>query len=71
MKIAQLRYNDETDRIEHDGYGLHSGDCLAVLVVDGVDGQTKWVDTCIEFDNGEWYLVGLMGYQVNGLFAKM
>lgn len=68
--IAQLRYNPDTDRLDFDGYGLHCGQCLEVLLVDGVDGQVKWVETRLEYGDG-WYLVGLVGYQANGLFARM
>ncbi len=68
--ISQLTYNENTDRIEFDGYGLHCGDGLTVLIVDEETGKTKWVETCIEYSN-RWYLVGLSKYQVNGLFAKM
>lgn len=64
----QLIYNAETDRIEFDGCGLHCGDCLTVLVVK--EGQPTWIDTRIEYGD-EWYLVGLSGVQVSGLFAKM
>lgn len=70
MKIAQLRYNPDTDRLDFDGYGLHCGRCFEVLLVDGVDGQAKWVETRLEYGDG-WYLVGLLGYQANGLFARM
>lgn len=70
-KIAQLRYNEETDRLEHDGYGLHCGDEIEVLIVDGIDGEAKWIRSRIEYGEGEWYVVGLIGYQANGLFAKI
>ena len=66
-KIMQLTYNADTDRIELDGYGLHCGDGLEVLVIK--NGQPEWVRTRIEYGD-EWYLIGLPGIQVNGLFAK-
>lgn len=66
--ISQLVYNERTDRIEFDGCDLHCGDCLTVLIVK--DGKPKWVNTRIEYSES-WYLVGLWGFQVNGLFAKM
>lgn len=68
--VAQLRYDPATDRLDFDGDSLHCGQCLEVLVVDGISGQTKWVETRLEYGDG-WYLVGLVGYQVNGLFARM
>lgn len=70
MTVSQLRYDPETNRMEFDGRGLHCGELLEVLVVDGLSGQTKWIPTRIEFAE-EWYLVGLLGYQVSGLFARM
>ena len=68
--VTQLIYNADTGRIECDGYGLHCGNGLSVLIVDN-EGQPKWVDTRIECDNGRWYLVGWKDYEVAGLFAKM
>lgn len=70
-KIAQLRYNEGTERLEHDGYGLHCGDEIEVLVIDGIDGEAKWIRSRIEYGEGEWYVVGLIGYQANGLFARL
>ena len=61
--VAQLTYNPDTDRYELDGCDLHCGDCLTVLIAG------KWVDTRIEYGE-DWYLVGLTGYQIGGLFAK-
>lgn len=69
--IAQLRYDPESERITFDGYGLHCGDGLEVLVCNGLNGnKPEWVETRIEY-NKDWYLVGLAGYQVSGLFARM
>lgn len=68
--VAQLRYNPDTNRLDFDGDGLHCGQCLEVLVVDGASGQPVWLQTRLEYGDG-WYLVGLLGYQANGLFARM
>lgn len=68
--VAQLRHNPETGRLDFDGDGLHCGQTLEVLIVDGFDGKSKWVETRLEFDT-DWYLVGLIGYQPNGLFARI
>lgn len=70
--IGQLKYNEDTERIELDGNGLHAGDPLTVLIVNQA-GKPEWMDTRIEFDHGSktWLLIGLWGYQVNGLFAKI
>ena len=72
MITGQLVYDEEYKRFEIDNHGLHCGDCLSVLIVDGIDNKPKWIDTSIEINvNGEWYLTGLIGYQISGLFAKM
>lgn len=69
--IAQLTYDPESDRMTFDGRGLHCGECLEVLVCNGLDGgKPEWIETRIEYDK-DWYLVGLLGYQVSGLFARM
>lgn len=69
---AQLTYNPTSERYELDGVGLHCGDALTVLVVNGLTGSMEWIDTRIEMDgNNEWYLVGLLGYQIGGLFGRI
>lgn len=70
MKTAQLIYNRETDRLSFDGDDLHCGTPLEVLVIDGLDGSTKWVETTLEYSQ-DWFLTGLLGYQASGLFARM
>jgi len=68
--VAQLLYDRETDRILFDGDGLYCGECLEVLICNGLnDNKPEWVETRIE-KNADWYLVGLIGYQVSGLFAR-
>ncbi len=51
---------------------LTCGQCLQVLVCNGLHGDTpEWIETRYEMDGqGHGYLVGLLGYQVSGLFAK-
>ncbi len=66
--MAQLWYNEKTDRYEMNGDELHCGDCLEVLICD--DGVTKWVPTRMESTDCGWYLVGLEDYQIGGLFAR-
>lgn len=67
--VFQLIYNEDTDRYELDGYDLHCGDCLSVLVWNGLTGKAEFVDTRMECNSKGWYLVGLVGYQIDGLFA--
>lgn len=71
MKISQLRYNEDVDRFHLDGDFLSCGDPLHVLIVNGLTGKTEWADTRIELDGSDrWYLVGLSGYDLCGLFAS-
>lgn len=70
-RISQLHYDQENDRITFDGDGLHCGECLEVLVCNGLNGdKPEWVETRVEYGEN-WYLEGLLGYQVSGLFARM
>lgn len=69
-EVFQLLYNEETERYEMDGYGLHCGDCLSVLIWNSLSGKAEWVDTSIESGRNGWYFVDLVGYQIGGLFAR-
>lgn len=68
--VSQLIYNENTDRYELNGYGLHCGDCFEVLVFNGLTNKAEWIETSIESNSSGWYLVGLSGYQISGLFAR-
>ena len=71
MNTFQLTYDADTDRYYFDNEPLHCGDTLQVFIHNGLTGQDEWIDTRIEIDGqGEWYLVGLIGYQIAGLFAR-
>lgn len=73
MKKSKLKYNANTDRIVLDGYEFHCGDQLEVLIND------TWIKTRIEaeadFSTGsyrpKWYLIGLKGIEIEGLFARI
>lgn len=70
-RISQLQYDPESDRMIFDGRELHYGECLEVLVCNGLNGdKPEWVETRIEHGE-DWYLEGLWGYQMAGLFARM
>lgn len=68
--VSQIQYNQDTDRYEMNGYELHCGDCFEVLVFNGLTNKSEWIETKIENNNDGWYLIGLAGYQINGLFAR-
>lgn len=69
MIVAQLVNNEETNRIDFDGVGLHCGECFEVLIWNQATNSAEWVETRIECSD-KWFLVGLSGIQVNGLFAR-
>lgn len=71
-KVSQLIYNEQTDRYELNGYGLHCGDCFEVLVFSEEINDFKWFETSIEsnWETG-WYLTGSLKYQsIGGLYAR-
>lgn len=70
MIVGQIHLN-EFDRLEIDGIDLQCGDCLQVLIYDGLDNTTKWIETRIEHDGDNYYLVGLLGYSPIGLFGRI
>lgn len=66
MKESKLKYDKDIDRFVVDGYGLHCGDTMEVLLND------KWVSTRIEYDyKSNWYLVGLRGLELEGLTVRI
>ena len=70
-RSAQLHYDPESDRRIFDERELHCGEYLEVLVCNGLNGdKPEWVETRVEYGE-DWYLEGLLGYQVSGLFARM
>lgn len=70
MIVGQIHKN-EFDRLEIDNVELHCGDCLEVLIFDGQDNKTKWIETRIEHNEKDYYLIGLLGYSPIGLFGRI
>ena len=70
MSISQIIYNTETDCYELDGDSLHGGDRLEVLIHNGLSNEDEWIETSIEHNQDGWYLTGLVGFQIPGLFAR-
>lgn len=68
--MGQLIYNSEIDRYELNSVELHCGDCFEVLTCDAA-GTVRWTETRIKHDGDKWYLVGLRGLCLVGLFARM
>ena len=69
--IMQLKYNEDSRRIELGDTEFHAGDRLKVLVIQ--DGKPVWVVTSIEYSHQhkEWYLVGFRSLSLPGLFATL
>ncbi len=66
--IGQLRYDEKSDRYYIDNVELHCGDCFSVLICN--NSMPEWIETRIEMGE-EWYLDGLLGFQLSGLFARI
>lgn len=71
QEIYQLVFDEESERYELDGQSISSGTTLFVYVWNGLSQKFEWVETSMEFSHsrGGYYLTGLLGYQVGGLFA--
>lgn len=72
MEVGQITYNHKSKCYELLGEDLRCGDSLEVLVCNGLNGGApEWIETRYEMDSEDvGYLVGLIGYQISGLFAK-
>lgn len=70
MITGQIFINDN-DRLQVDNRELTSGNALQVLVVDGRTNTPQWIDTTVEHNGEQYYLTGLLGYSIPGLFAKV
>ena len=70
VKVSQMIYNHDSKRYELDGDDLHCGDCIEVLIFNALSEKAEWIETRIEYNGEAWYLVGLAGYEIGGLFAK-
>lgn len=70
MLTGQI-YINESDRLQVDNREITSGDTLEVLIVNGLDNSVKWIDTRVEHNGEGYYLTGLLGYSIIGLFARL
>lgn len=71
--ISQMNFNADTNSYFVDKYELTDGEYLDVLVFNGLTQKAEWIYTCLEYseDTNKWYLEGLLGYSIQGLFAKI
>lgn len=71
MREGKLEYDKEIDRFKIDGYGLHCGERIEILL------NESWIETRVEVDwskgdyKDRWYLVGLKGLEFEGIKARM
>ena len=68
--IAQLKYDQESNRLTFGEDSLYCGMGLDVLVADA-KGRPRWVQTRLEYGSQGWYCVDLPDVQVNGLWARL
>lgn len=69
MLVCQLVERD--GQLLFDGKPLRDGDWLEVLVFDGLTNKVSWVVTRLYKCNEGWLGVDCLGYQLNGLFARL
>lgn len=70
MLVCQLVERD--GQLLFDGKPLRDGDWLQLLVYDGLRNRAVWIDTqVIHCQDDVWCAVGALGYQLNGLFARL
>lgn len=67
---GQIFINDN-ERLQVDTLELTCGSALQVLVVDGRTDTPQWINTTVEHNGQEYYLTGLFGYSIPGLFARI
>ncbi len=68
--IGQI-FENKNGRFQIDTKELAAGDTLEVLIVDGRDGQARWIQITVEQNNDGYYLLGLFGYSPIGLFGRL
>lgn len=52
-KVLQIGYEPERDRLTWDGWDIHCGQGLDVLLPDRLDGGT-WRTVSFEYNDGRW-----------------
>ena len=55
-KVLQIRYEPERDRLTWDGWDIHCGQCLDVLLPDRFGGGV-WKEVSFEYNDNGWYIV--------------
>ena len=68
-KVLQIDYDPERDRLTWDGWELHCGQCLEVLLPDRLGGGT-WRRVSFEYNDAGWSMPGQPGVSPVGLWAR-
>ena len=69
MNVGQLKLKNNNYFL--DDKEIEENAKLEVLIFNGLTNSTEWVATELEQDvYNEWHLSGLVGYQIDGLFAR-
>ena len=67
--MLQIGYEPERDRLTWDGWDIHCGQGLEVLLPDRLGGGT-WRPVSFEYNAGGWYMPGQPGLSPVGLWAR-
>lgn len=67
-KVLQIGYEPERDRLTWDGWDIHCGQGLDVLLPDRLGGGT-WRAVSFEYNDEGWYMPGHPGVSPVGLWA--
>ena len=68
-KVLQIGYEPERDRLTWDGWDIHCGQGLDVLLPDRLGGGT-WRPVSFEYNSEGWYMPGCPGVSPVGLWAR-
>ena len=68
-KVLQIDYDQECDRLTWDGWEIHCGQGLEVLLPDRLGGGT-WRLVSFEYNDAGWYMPGQPGVSPVGLWAR-
>lgn len=68
-KVLQIGYEPERDRLTWDGWDIHCGQSMDVLLPDQLGGGT-WRTVSFECNDGSWYIPNYLDISPVGLWAK-
>lgn len=68
-KVIQIGYDPEKDRLTWDGWDIHCGQGLDVLLPDQ-HGGAAWCPVSFEYNSSGWYMPGQPGVSPVGLWAR-